>query len=359
MGKDGARLPRRACLIAMQGNAAPLRFVAIVIGAWIATRGAMLIDWQADRGRLAAFPSFEPSAEAATPPIEPERMATRSLPLAAAWRPPMAAPAPGSWIAPENGIGARKDERVRAEKILLIAAASPNYHHATGATEAAMAAGPASKTTAASHWSGSAWAFVRGGGRATALSPGGQIGGGQAGANLLYRVDGGLSASARISHTIGGARQSEAALGIDWKPLPSIPVHILADRRIAIDKGGRNAWTLGAAGGVYALPLGGSWRLDGYAEAGVVGAKRRDLYADGALRVARAIDLGEGRSLAFGGGVWGAAQPGASRIDVGPSAVLRLPIEGRTVAVALDWRQRVTGDAKPGSGVALTLGIDF
>ncbi|MDB5738415.1 MAG: hypothetical protein JWO65_2083, partial [Sphingomonas bacterium] len=44
---------------------------------------------------------------------------------------------------------------------------------------------------------------------------------------------------------------------------------------------------------------------------------------------------------------------------VGPSAVLRLPIEGRTVAVALDWRQRVTGDAKPGSGVALTLGIDF
>jgi hypothetical protein len=71
------------------------------------------------------------------------------------------------------------------------------------------------------------------------------------------------------------------------------------------------------------------------------------------------IDLGERRWLALGDRAWGAAQPGASRIDIGPSMMLRLSIEARTVAMTLDWRQRVTGDAKPSSRVALTMGIDF
>jgi hypothetical protein len=133
----------------------------------------------------------------------------------------------------------------------------------------------------------------------------------------------------------------------------------MLDRRIAIDKGGRNAWTLGAAGGAYDVRVAPHWRLDGYGEAGVVGAHRRDLYADGALRIARAIDLGGGRSLALGGGAWGAAQPGAARFDVGPSAVLRLPVAGHVVAASLDWRERIVGEAKPGSGVAFTLATDF
>jgi hypothetical protein len=198
----------------------------------------------------------------------------------------------------------------------MLAAAPPatgeTYRRADGGAEiAAVAAAPQARP--ASRWSGSAWAFVRGGGHATALSPGGQIGGGQAGARILYRLD----------------------------------------------AGGRNAWALGAAGGIYALPLGGHWRFDGYGEAGIVGTRRRDPYADGAGRIARAIDLGGGRSLAVGGGLWAAAQPGASRVDAGPSAVLRLPVAGRTMALALDWRGRVAGKARPGSGVALTAGVDF
>lgn len=101
------------------------------------------------------------------------------------------------------------------------------------------------------------------------------------------------------------------------------------------------------------------WRLDGYAQAGRVGLRRRDLYADGATRVARAIEPGHDRSLALGGGLWGAARPGAARLDVGPSAVLRLPIAHYSVALALDGRERMLGVARPGSGVALTLASDF
>jgi hypothetical protein len=209
--------------------------------------------------------------------------------------------------------------------------------------------------------SGSAWAFVRGGGRASTLAPGGQIGGGQAGVRLLYGLDrtGALSASTRFSGTLGGTAQTEASVGLDWRPLAALPVHLMLERRIAIDHGGRNAWTAGAAGGIYAAPLARHWRLDGYAEAGVVGSQRRDLYADGAVRIGRSVILGQDRSLTLGAGLWGAAQPGAARLDVGPSAVLRLPVAKQSIAVALDWRQRVAGSARPGSGAALTVATDF
>ena len=241
---------------------------------------------------------------------------------------------------------------------LMLAVDSPGparlYRQSSGLPEAAAIAGQ----TADRRWSGSAWAFLRGGGRATMLSPG-QVGGGQAGGRILYRIDRHLSAAARISTAIGGIRQTEAAVGFDWKPVETLPVHLMAERRIAIDRGGRNAWTMGAAGGVDDVRIASGWRLDAYGEAGVVGAHRRDLYADGAARIARAINLGGGTSLAVGGGAWCAAQPGAARLDVGPSVVLRLPVEHRAIAVALDWRERVLGHARPGSGLALTVATDF
>ncbi len=101
----------------------------------------------------------------------------------------------------------------------------------------------------------------------------------------------------------------------------------MLERRFALDHGGRNARTTGAVGGVYAVPVAKGWQLDA--------------------------------SLTLGGGVWGAAQLGAARLDVGPSAVLRLPVARRAVALALDWRQRVAGGPAPGSGIAFTLASDF
>ena len=55
----------------------------------------------------------------------------------------------------------------------------------------------------------------------------------------------------------------------------------------------------------------------------------------------------------------GAVQPGAARVDVGPRLTLRLPQVGEGGRIALDWRQRVAGDAHPESGLALTLAADF
>ncbi|GLU24654.1 hypothetical protein SLE2022_405620 [Rubroshorea leprosula] len=255
-------------------------------------------------------------------------------------------------------------------RLIAIAAVRPTGEliaaRATGIVHAATTAGdPAVVAKALPRWSGSAWAFVRGGGRARPLAGESQIGGGQAGGRALYRLDdrGTLAASARLSRTIGGPRQAEAAAGIDWRPLPAVPLHLTVERRIAIDRGGRDAFAAGAAGGVYDVKPAAGWRLDGYGEAGVVGLRRRDLYVDGAVRGGREValggPLGDGATLTLGAGVFGAAQPHASRLDAGPSAVARLPVAAHTVAVALDYRARLAGDARPGSGVALTVGIDF
>jgi hypothetical protein len=324
-------------------HAAPIRFVIGTLLVWTIGRGLALADWSRDA----------PVLHDAAPP---RQMATpvRSEPFAGAAFVRQSTPPPGV--------------RTSASPVpspILIAAALPAalpapppvYRRSDGMTEMRAI------TAEARHrprLSGSAWAFVRGG-RGSALAPGGQIGGGQAGMRLLYRLDanGALSASARLSGTLGGPAQTEAAVGLDWQPFRKLPVHLMVERRMAIDHGGRNAWTAGAAGGVYAVPLAQGWRLDGYGEAGVVGTRRRDLYVDGAMRAGREIGLGHRRSLTLGPGLWGAAQPGAARLDVGPSAVLRLPVRERSLAVALDWRQRVAGGARPGSGMAFTVASDF
>ena len=99
------------------------------------------------------------------------------------------------------------------------------------------------------------------------------------------------------------------------------------------------------------MPLPAGFRPDTYAQAGVV--RSRDFFADGALRASRPV----GGGLSLGAGAWGAAQPGVSRLDVGPSALLRMPTLG--AAISADWRFRVAGNAQPGSGPAFTLSTDF
>jgi len=61
-----------------------------------------------------------------------------------------------------------------------------------------------------------------------------------------------------------------------------------------------------------------------------------------------------------GGGVWGGAQKGAARLDIGPSATMTIGLgESAAARLGLDWRFRVAGDAAPASGPALTLSAGF
>jgi len=192
------------------------------------------------------------------------------------------------------------------------------------------------------------------------LAGGGQLGASQAGVRIAYRVDeaGRLAVAARAYVPVDSTSGSEAAVGIDLRPLPNLPFRLSVERRIAVGRDGRDAWSAYAADGFF-RGIGRTVELDGYAQSGVVGTKARDLFADGALRVARRFDLGGNRALLAGAGVWGAAQPGAARLDVGPRVALRLPAAGATLSIAGEWRARVAGDARPGSGPALTVAADF
>ncbi len=216
------------------------------------------------------------------------------------------------------------------------------------------------KLSGGSRWSASAWAFVRRGERQS-LAAGGMLGGSQIGARMAYRINGDparpLALSARLYSPAGHPEGAEAALGLEWKPLARLPMRLLAERRQALGREGRSAFSLTAFGGAADLKLIGPVRLDIYGQAGIVGVRSRHLFADGSARLGLPLDDAE--ALTIGAGLWGAAQPGASRLDAGPSLSWRLPVQGRNVRVSADWRMKLAGSASPGSGPALTLGTDF
>ncbi|HST35033.1 MAG TPA: hypothetical protein VLK25_00170 [Allosphingosinicella sp.] len=214
--------------------------------------------------------------------------------------------------------------------------------------------GPADGDRAGSPWSASAWLLVRGGRGQAALAPGGTLGGNQAGGRLLYRLDGALALSGRAYVPLRRPRGAELAAGIDWRPVARLPVHLLAERRQDLGGEGRSAFAFTLYGGAEGrLPAG--LRGEVYGQAGVVGTRSRDLFADGMGRVERPI----GRGVGIGGGLWGAAQPGAARLDTGPSMVWRPALPRTRLRLQADWRFRLAGDAAPGSGPALTVALDF
>ena len=104
--------------------------------------------------------------------------------------------------------------------------------------------------------------------------------------------------------------------------------------------------------GLYDQPAPWGFLLDGYAQAGVVGMNSRDLFADGGATLTRPVF----RQFSGGLGVWGGIQPGLYRVDAGPRLTMKVR---RNVRVHPDWRQRLAGNAQPGSGPVLTLAGDF
>jgi hypothetical protein len=206
-------------------------------------------------------------------------------------------------------------------------------------------------------WQLSTWALLRsqqtGVAGSQSLASGGQLGASQAGARLIYNLMRQVALTARTSSEVG-RRGGEVAGGVRVQPLAHVPLWVTAERRQAIGRygGGRSAFALFAEGGVYGMPLPWRFSLDSYLQGGVVGARSRDLFVDGGLAVTRPVFS----RFSAGFGIWGGAQPGLYRIDAGPRITMRVR---NNVKLHLDWRQRLRGNARPGSGPAVTLAGDF
>lgn len=203
----------------------------------------------------------------------------------------------------------------------------------------------------------SSWALLRsqqsGVAGSRSLASAGQLGASQAGARLIYNLNRQIAVTARTSTEVG-RRGGEVAAGVRLQPLVSIPVWLTAERRQAIGKygGGRSAFALFLEGGMYERPLPWRFTFDTYFQGGIVGLNSRDLFADGALTVSRPVY----RQFSAGFGVWGGAQPGLYRVDAGPRLTMRVR---NNLKVHVDWRQKLAGNARPGSGPVLTLAGDF
>lgn len=207
-------------------------------------------------------------------------------------------------------------------------------------------------------WRTSAWAIVRETGRKQSLAAAGQLGGAQAGVRATYELGPGWALAARLSGPLAARQGKEAAVAVDWRPMDLLPVTFTIERRDGLDRGGRDAFAAGVFGGfVTRMPLG--ILVDGYAQAGVVGLKRRDAYADGALRVEHLVARKGKARISAGAGIWGGVQPGVSRVDAGPQLVAHVPVGPASLRLGAEWRERVAGNARPGSGPALSIGADF
>lgn len=220
-------------------------------------------------------------------------------------------------------------------------------------------------------WSADGWLLLRGGDQAPGLVAGAaSYGGSQAGAILRY---GFAPASAlhpqayvRVSGAVSSRlRQNEGALGLMVRPLRRLPIALLGEVRVLTQPGlTRTRPVVMAVTQLPPLRLPLRIEAEAYAQGGWAGGRDAtgfyDLSATFQRRVARPLP---GVQINAGGGVWSGGQRSITRLDVGPRIEMRgmvgPPSRRIGVRVGVDWRFRVAGAARPGSGPALTVAAGF
>ncbi len=344
-----------------RGNA--IRFLAVVLGAWVAVRATMLLPQPGTRTAL------RPNVRAVAPRDAGQPAIVRTAIV-------------GTAIIAINRQGGRGSRQVPPRSpVRQDSFNQPSDRHRVAhittpvgiAEPVARAAVAPSATTIVPHnpadhgakltplpsrWSGSLWLVVRDGRGLGASLSGSQLGGSQTGLRLAYALGAArrVAIVGRFASPLGGSGQ-EGAIGIEWRPT-RLPVRLVAEQRIGINDAAGGP-SLGLVGGAGPLPVGQGFWLEGYGQAGLIKRTTIIAYADGAVRINRRVAMIAGTPIDLGGGSWGAIQPGAARLDLGPSIGARLPIGANRVRLSLDWRQRVAGNARPGSGPALSIGTDF
>lgn len=214
-------------------------------------------------------------------------------------------------------------------------------------------------------WSADSWTFFRNGGGVA--SPGPSVatyGASQVGAVLRYRLMPDSlhkpTAYLRASAALNGSGERELAVGLSARPFRGIPVIVAAEGRIG--QFSRRTVVRPAVMAVtevapFALP--GQTRGEFYLQAGYVGGAAATPFVDGQLRVDRQVGRVGPVEVRAGASVWGGAQRGAGRLDVGPSATLGIAQGQAAARIGLDWRFRIKGEAEPSSGPALTISAGF
>ncbi len=228
----------------------------------------------------------------------------------------------------------------------------------------------------ADRWSLDAWAFWRQGSDSGLISQGRVpvYGASQAGAVLQYRVAPSSRHDprvyARAYRALVSNGESEAALGMSARPMATVPLRLHGEVRVT--EGMFNTEVRGAAFATTEIPplaLPAGAKAEVYAQGGYVSGDSSVAFVDGQLAVTREVakfDLAKSRSarVSVGGGAWAGYQGAGEaadvhRVDLGPTARLDVRIGQVPARLSVDWRERVSGDAAPSSGVAATISTRF
>ena len=339
------------------GRGRPLRFLAAVGVGWIGVRATLLWpDGVVPVGpiRLLIAPARAAAPAEAIQGPSPSRVVRRGVQAVAAPRPPTferATRVPemnaSTDVRPPPAAPASPRPRAPLPGVPPFVAMPPDTPDRIPGTR-----------SRAPRWSGSAWAVTRAGLTAQGDGTGGQLGGSQAGIRIVRTLDrqGRVALAGRLTTPLGAGLR-EASLGLEWQPT-RLPLRLVAEQRFALGAG-TGGPGIGMVGGFGPVPVFRGLRAESYAQAGVLRRTRTEPYADAALRLTHPVARIGGTRIELGAGTWGGAQRGAARLDIGPTLAVAVPVAGKTLRLTLDWRERVAGRAKPGSGPALTVGTDF
>jgi len=215
-----------------------------------------------------------------------------------------------------------------------------------------------------SRWSADGWLLVRDDSVTPFLSGRPSYGRSQAGALVRY----GLAAASphrpqaylRASAALAGEREREVALGLSARPLGGLPLRVAVEARLGeTDRGTRASPAAYAVTELAPFRLPAGMRAEIYAQAGYVGGAFATAFIDGQAHVERRLATRSGIEVSVGTGAWGWAQEGASRLDLGPTAIVAFRLGKGFGRIAADYRVRVAGNAEPASGPALTVSAGF
>ncbi len=329
----------------------------------------------ASAGNLAAEAQFEasPQAQPTLPPFADQSgvmLAPDALP--APWAQIIDLPPTDTVTRPSAPIAEKAPRTAAAHQLMFLAALSKLPVPDFLAQSVVASAGPDTSAATvtvparADRWSLDTWLFWREGSDRT-LAAAGRVpsyGASQTAGVLRYRIAPNNRhdprAYFRAYRALIDDGEGELASGVSARPVAQIPARTHFELRATRFE---NDWEIRPAAfattELAPLDLPGKASAEIYLQGGYVGGKNNTAFADGQVHVLREVanfDLGR---MSLGGALWGGAQEGAERLDIGPSARLDLKIGSAPARVSLDWRERVAGEAMPNSGAALTLSARF
>lgn len=207
-------------------------------------------------------------------------------------------------------------------------------------------------------YSYSFWRFSTGG--KNTLAPGAQYGGSQSGVIMTYHLlgdDRQQTALLLRASTTPDGQQSEAAVGLRWRPSAAWPITLSAEHRLR--RNAPDALAFYIAGGVDEPSVANGWTLQAFGQAGYVDGRDGGGFFDAQAQLARPLKATERLPVSVGVGGWAGGQRGAARLDLGPTTSTRIHAGGVPIIVQADWRMRVAGDAVPKNSATLTLSAGF